>query len=147
MSNVIAFTPRPRPPEPAAPVPLAALALRTCLEDAAQTALDAADKLIAAIDLIDGAEAPEIATAPSFKAMAAHAGQVIHLREPATPIVPPEPAPETPQETPQDEPDAEPEPATTAEVHTLFPPLPWGGAGNVVAAAGCAVLGLVGMRA
>ncbi len=27
------------------------------------------------------------------------------------------------------------------------PPLPWGGAGNVVAAAGCAVLALMGMRA
>ncbi|MCJ2024967.1 hypothetical protein, partial [Methylobacterium sp. J-067] len=117
-------------------------ALRAHLEDAAQTALDAADKIIAALDRIDGAEtAPE----PAFKAMTAHAGQVIHLREPVPPAPTPEPKPEAPTEAPPVEPETVI--TATAEVRQLFPPLPWGGAGNVVAAAGCAVLALVGMRA
>lgn len=141
MTNVVAFTPRSRPPEPAAPVPLAGLALRARLEEAAQTALDAADKIIAALDGIEGGadpQAAETASASSFKAMAAHAGQVILLREPAQPV----PAPEAPQ----DEPPAAPAPATTAEVHQLFPPLPWGGAGNVVAAGGCVLFALVARK-
>lgn len=146
MSNVVAFPPRPRPPEPAAPAPLAGLALRARLEEAAQTALDAADKIIAALDGIeDGSDpqATEAAPEPNLKAMAAHAGQVIQLRDAAQPTPTPEPEPEAPQ----DEPPAAPAPVATAEVRQLVPPLPWGGAGNVVAAAGCAVLALVGMRA
>ncbi|MCJ2023971.1 hypothetical protein [Methylobacterium sp. J-067] len=137
MSNVITFAPRPRPPEPAAPVPLAGLALRAHLEEAAQTALDAADKIIAALDRIK--DSAETAPEPAFKATAAHAGQVVHLRESAQPMPAPEPAPEAPQ----DEAQAEPAPAATAEVRQLFPPLPWGGAGNVVSAAGCAILTLM----
>ncbi|MCJ2023854.1 hypothetical protein [Methylobacterium sp. J-067] len=141
MPNVVAFMPRPRPSEPAAPAPLAGLALRAHLEQAAQTALDAADKIIAALDRIK--DDAETATEPVFKAIVAHAGQVIHLHEPAQPMPAPEPAPEAPQDETQDE----PAPVATADVRQLFPPLPWGGAGNVVAAAGCAVLALVGMRA
>jgi len=141
MSNVIAFTPRPRHPEPEAPPPFAVVDLRTHLEEAAQTALDAADRIIAALDLMEDA-------GPALMAMAAHAGQVVTLREPATPVegeLTPEPEP-IPQEVPPAEPalapeEVAPEPAPEAII------LPWRGAGNVVSAAGCAVLALVGMRA
>ena len=143
MDNVIAFTPRQHPPEPEALAPLAGLALRAHLEGAAQTALDAADRIIAALDRIEGADDTETAPDPR-PAMAARAGRVIRLREPAAPIIA-TPEPETPPEAPQAEP--EPEPVAVPEIRTVFPPLPWGGAGNVVAAAGCAVLALVGMRA
>jgi hypothetical protein len=141
MDNVIAFTPRPRPPVPETPAPLVGLSLRAHLEEAAQTALDAADKIIAALDLMED-------TDPALMAMAAHAGQVVRLREPATPVegeLTPEPEP-IPQEVPPAEPalapeEVAPEPAPEAII------LPWRGAGNVVSAAGCAVLALVGMRA
>ncbi|MBE7203714.1 MAG: hypothetical protein INR70_38785 [Parafilimonas terrae] len=141
MSNVIDFTPRPRPPEPEA-LPLAGLGLRAHLEEAAQTALDAADRIIAALDLMEDAD-------PALMAMAAHAGQVVRLREPATPIEV-EPTP-VPPPVPQESPPADPEP-TLEEVAPQEPVpeaiiLPWRGAGNVVSAAGCAVLSLVGMRA
>lgn len=139
MDNVIAFTPRQRPPEPEALAPLAGLALRAHLEDAAQSALDAADSILAALDRIEGAEtAPD----PRPAVTAAQAGHVIHLREPAAPPAPPEPAPETPTETPQ----AEPEPVAPPEIRASFPPLPWGGAGNVVSAAGIALFAVMGAR-
>ncbi|MCJ2011805.1 hypothetical protein [Methylobacterium sp. J-076] len=150
MPNVVAFTPRPRPPEQAAPAPLAGLALRACLEEAAQTALDAADKIIAALDRIDGEDAET--TIDPCPAMAAQVVRLGDLGSFATSIARPrEEAPAEP-EVPQDEARTEPAPAesasvATAEVRDLFPPLPWGGAGNVVAAAGCMVLALVGMRA
>uniref|UniRef100_UPI00226B9F86 hypothetical protein n=1 Tax=Methylobacterium sp. GC_Met_2 TaxID=2937376 RepID=UPI00226B9F86 len=53
MGDVLTFTPRPKP---AAPVldPLAGGALRASLEEAAQTALDAADRIIAVLDRMDG---------------------------------------------------------------------------------------------
>jgi hypothetical protein len=134
MSNVIAFTPRPRPSEPEAPPPFAVVDLRAHLEEAAQTVLDAADKIIAALDMMDDAD-------PALLAMAAHAGQVVRLREPATPVEV-EPAPE-PQRTPPAEPDHLPQ--ETAEPDHIAEPvvLPWRGAGNVVSAAGCAFLALV----
>ncbi|WP_342167028.1 hypothetical protein [Methylobacterium sp. SD21] len=191
MSNVVAFTPRSRPPEPASPAPLAGLALRAHLEDAAQTALDAADKIIAALDRIDGSDTPqgiETASAPRPADSSASLAQIVRLgdlgdfrtaiprpraaREEAPTIPLPEPetalAPESEAddaegfatsiarpceeapaviEAPQEKAQAESAPAATAEVRQLFPPLAWGGAGNVVAAAGCAVLALVGMRA
>jgi hypothetical protein len=141
MDNVIAFQPRSRQPEPEAPAPLAGLSLRVHLEEAAQTALDAADRIIAALDLMENAD-------PALMAMTAHAGQVVQLREPAAPVeVEPAPIPDpTPQEAPPADLDPVPEkvalePAPEAII------LPWRGAGNVVSAAGCAFLSLVaGMR-
>lgn len=144
MDNVIAFTPRPRVPLPPVPPPLAGAGLRAHLEEAAQTALDAADKIIAALDRLDGTGEADA----SLIAMAAHAGQVVHLRETPAPVET-EPAPE-PEPTPQEAAQAEPETPETAP-EEIAPPepvyepirLPWRGAGNVVSAAGCAVLTLV----
>jgi hypothetical protein len=149
MSNVVAFTPRPRRPEPAAPAPLAGLALRAHLEEAAQTALDAADKIIAALDGIEDAAASRATeTAPTPRsAMPAQIVRLGDLGSFETSIARPREEAPAVIEAPQDEAQAEPAPGATAQVCNLFPPLPWGGAGNVVAAAGCAVLALVGMRA
>ncbi|MBE7202793.1 MAG: hypothetical protein INR70_34035, partial [Parafilimonas terrae] len=46
MGDVLTFTPRPKPAAPILPEPLAGAALRASLEEAAQTALDAADRII-----------------------------------------------------------------------------------------------------
>ena len=147
MSNVIAFTPRARASLPPVLPPLAGLALRAHLEEAAQTALDAADKIIAALDRI------ESEGDAGLTAMAAHAEQVAHLRKTLAPVEAepsPTPAPEA-EPAPQEALAAEPEaPKTAPEPITLPEPayepirLPWRGAGNVVAAAGCAVLALIG---
>jgi hypothetical protein len=145
MSNVIAFTPRPRSPEPAPLLPLAGTNLRAHLEEAAQTALDAADRIIAALDLMDEAD-------PRLTAMAVHAGQVVQLREAPVETEPaPAPTPE-PKLTPQEAASAEPEAAETVPEKVAQPEpyaepirLPWRGAGNVVAATGCAILALVGV--
>lgn len=173
MSNVIAFTPCPRPPEPAAPVPLAGTDLRTHLEEAAQTALDAADKIIAALDRMDevpaSVEAAATATDPEsregFRDTYARPRARQSLSSVATDIEEAEPAPDPkPQDELRDryrapaharggentEPlstcgpvDPEPEPIILPE--PCMPPtlLPWHGAGNVVAAAGCAFLALM----
>jgi hypothetical protein len=149
MDNVIAFTPRPCPPEPALSLPLAGIGLRAHLEEAAQTALDAADKIIAALDRIDGADDE---ADPPLTAMAAHAGQVVQLREAPAPVET-KPASE-PEPVPQEETPADPVTSKIApEAINLPEPvhepirLPWRGTGNVVAFAGCAVLSLVaGMR-
>lgn len=142
MSNVIAFTPRPRSPEPAPSLPLTGIDLRAHLEEAAQTALDAADKIIAALDRIDGADGEGDA---SLTAMAAHAGRVAQLREAPAPVET-EPASE-PAPAPQEAAPAEPEAPEAAPEEIALPEpirLPWRGTGNVVAAAGCAVLALIG---
>jgi hypothetical protein len=135
MSNVIAFTPRPRPPEPEAPL-LARPGLRAHLEEAAQTALDAADKIIAALDRLD--EAPvgieEAKPAVGPESQEEFRDTYARPRETATSPAETDPKPEpVPQEA------AMPEPKAII--------LPWRGAGNVVSAAGCAVLALIGMRA
>ena len=54
MGDVLTFTPRPKPAAPEASEPLAGPALRASLEAAAQTALDAADRIIAVLDRMDG---------------------------------------------------------------------------------------------
>ncbi len=173
MPNVIAFTPRPRKPEaPPAPV-LAGLALREHLEGAAQTALDAADKIIAALDRLDGSDAPQeikTATDPSPAVAFGSLAQIVRLGDLGdfrTAIPRPRVAREEAPDMPSPEPEIAPAPeieaddaegfatsiarpreeAASPEIRAAFPPLPWGGAGNVVAAAGCAVLALMGMRA
>lgn len=152
MPNVIQFTPRPRAPLPPVLPPLAGTGLRPHLEEAAQTALDAADKIIAALDRLGGTGE----AGASLTAMAAHAGQVVNLREAPAPVeadptIVPTPEPEPiPQEVAQAEPEApEAAPEEIATPEFVYEPirLPWRGAGNVVSAAGCAVLSLVvGMR-
>uniref|UniRef100_UPI00226B99AD hypothetical protein n=1 Tax=Methylobacterium sp. GC_Met_2 TaxID=2937376 RepID=UPI00226B99AD len=54
MGNVLTFTPRPKPVAPEVLEPLTVPALRASLEEAAQTALDAADRIIAVLDTMDG---------------------------------------------------------------------------------------------
>ncbi|MCJ2097677.1 hypothetical protein, partial [Methylobacterium sp. E-046] len=54
MGDVLTFTPRPKPAAPEILAPLAGAALRASLEEAAQTALDAADRIIAVLDHMDG---------------------------------------------------------------------------------------------
>ena len=54
MGDVLTFTLRPKPVAPAIPTPFAGSALRASLEEAAQTALDAADCIIAVLDSLDG---------------------------------------------------------------------------------------------
>jgi hypothetical protein len=54
MGDVLTFTPRPKPAAPEALKSLAGAELRASLEEAAQTALDAADRIIAVLDRING---------------------------------------------------------------------------------------------
>ena len=54
MGDVLTFTPRPKPVAPAIPAPLTGPTLRASLEEAAQVALDAADRIIAVLDGMDG---------------------------------------------------------------------------------------------
>ena len=53
MGDVLTFTLRPKPTTPDLG-PLAGAALRASLEEAAQTALNAADRIIAVLDRMDG---------------------------------------------------------------------------------------------
>ncbi len=55
MGDMLTFTPRPKPVTGnVASEPLTGAALRASLEEAAQTALDAADRIIAVLDHMDG---------------------------------------------------------------------------------------------
>jgi hypothetical protein len=54
MGDVLTFTPRPKPVAPESPESLAGGGLRASLEEAAQIALDAADRIIAVLDRMDG---------------------------------------------------------------------------------------------
>ena len=61
MGDVLTFTPRPKPTAPAILEPLSGPALRASLEEVAQTALDAADRIIAVLDRMDYAHRHEYA--------------------------------------------------------------------------------------
>jgi hypothetical protein len=130
MGDVLTFTPRPKPAAPEIPEPLAGPAFRASLEEAAQVALDAADRIIAVLDRMDGdTDLEDGADAePSLAAPENHTGsQVTWLRgndqdrEAG--------APET----------VLPEVATVIKVE----PLRWGGRGNVLAAAGAYLFDLM----
>ena len=54
MGDVLTFTPRPKPAASEIPEPLSDAELRAGLEEAAQTALDAADRIIAVLNRIAG---------------------------------------------------------------------------------------------
>lgn len=135
MGDVLTFTPRPKPAAPEAPQPLAGGALRASLEAAAQVALDAADRIIAVLDHMDGdTDLEDGADAePALAAPENHAGsQVTWLRgsdqdreAEAPETVLPEVAAETT--------------STVIEVE----PLRWGGRGNVLAAAGSLLVDLL----
>ncbi|MCJ2061006.1 hypothetical protein MKL09_31365 [Methylobacterium sp. J-048] len=123
MGDVLTFTPRPSPAAPETLEPLAGPALRASLEEAAQVALDAADRIIAVLDCMDGdADLEDGGDAePSLAAPENHHGaQVTWLR--GNDADREAEAPET----------VLPEVATVIEME----PLRWGGRGNVLAAAG-----------
>ncbi|MCJ2069330.1 hypothetical protein MKK75_11045 [Methylobacterium sp. J-030] len=54
MGDVLTFTPRSKPAASENLEPLAGATLRASLEEAAQIALDAADRIIAVLDRMDG---------------------------------------------------------------------------------------------
>ncbi|MCJ2124778.1 hypothetical protein [Methylobacterium sp. J-077] len=135
MGDVLTFTPRPKPAAPEILKPLAGPALRASLEEVAQVALDAADRIIAVLDRMDGntdledggdAE-PSLATPENH-----HASQVTWLRgndqdreAEAPETVLPEVAIDVA--------------STVIEVEALR----WGGRGNVLAAAGAYLFDLL----
>ena len=130
VGDVLIFTPRPRVPSPE-PVPLGS-SMRASLEEAMQAALDTADRLIAVLDGMDGDTDREDGTdaEPSLGAPEGHASQTVWLRgsdadqEACSPEVP--------------------LPDVATDWSTWSAQLPWSGCGNVVAATGVALLGLVG---
>lgn len=131
MGDVLTFTPRPKPANPILE-PLTGAALRASLEEAAQTALDAADRIIAVLDRMDGdADHEDGADAePSLAAPENTAGsQVVYMRG-----------------NDQDR-EAEAPEITLPEVAAELPPeaniLPWRGRGNVIAAAGTLIIDLL----
>ena len=128
MGDVLTFTPRPKPAAPEIPEPLAGDALRASLEEAAQVALDAAERLIGILDSMDGdTDLEDGADAePSLAAPENHTGsQVTWLRGNDQ-----DREGEAPEAAlPEVETDAA---STVIEVEALR----WGGRGNVLAAAG-----------
>ena len=145
MGDVLTFTPRQKPNRlEFRSEPLTDHALRASLEEAAQVALDAADRIIAVLDRMDGDADHEDGgdAEPSLAAPENATGsQVVYMRgsdqnrETDAPEIA---IPETEIETP---PAAAPGlTADPAAIH--IEPLRWGGRGNVVALAGVAVLDL-----
>jgi hypothetical protein len=122
MGDVLTFTPRPKPAAPVVLGPRAAGDFRASLEEAAQVALDAADRIISVLDRMDGD------TEPSLAATENHAGsRVVWMRgNDANREI------ETPETV-------LPEVANVIEVE----PLRWGGRGNVLAAAGAYLFDLL----
>ena len=131
MGDVLTFTLRPKPAAPDLE-PLDGAGLRASLEEAAQTALDAADRIIAVLDRMDGdpdLEDGEDAE-PSLAAPENAAGsQVVYMRG---------------NDQDREEEAAEtvlPEVAAETLLEAII--LPWRGRGNVIAAAGTLLLNLL----
>lgn len=130
MGDVLTFTPRPKPAAPVVLEPLVGGSLRASLEEAAQVALDAADRIIAVldrmdgdIDLEDGGDAEPTLAAPENYT----GSQVVYMRG-------------NDQDREADASEAVlPEAANVIEVE----PLRWGGRGNVLAAAGSLLVDLM----
>ena len=128
MGDVLTFTPRPKPAAAEALKPLAGPALRASLEEAAQIALDAADRIIAVLDRMDGDTDYEDGgdEEPSLAAPENHEGsQVDYMHG-----------------NDQDR-DAEAPETVLPEVPAGAEILPWRGRGNVIAAAGVALIDLL----
>ncbi|QGY03545.1 hypothetical protein MMSR116_17870 [Methylobacterium mesophilicum SR1.6/6] len=138
MGDVLTFTPRPKPAAPEILEPLTGAALRASLEEAAQTALDAADRIIAVLDRMDGDTDHEDGgdDEPSLAAPENTMGsQVVYMRggdRDGEADAPQTVLPEVLVEAA-----AVPEPAPEAVV------LPWRGRGNVIAAAGAVLVDLL----
>ena len=135
MGDVLTFTPRPKPAAPEILAPLAGAALRASLEEAAQTALDAADRIIAVLDRMDGdADHKDGGDAePSLAAPENATGsQVVYMRGSDQDREAEAPEAALPEVA------AEPVPASIV--------IPWRGRGNIIAATGVALLDLVGVR-
>ncbi|MCJ2070061.1 hypothetical protein MKK75_14865 [Methylobacterium sp. J-030] len=138
MGDVLTFIPRPKPAAIVPPAPLTGPALRASLEEAAQIALDAADRIIAVLDQLDGDPDMEDGAdaEPSLAAPENVAGsQMTWLRggdqdreeevsEPALQVVV-----------------VEPQPADENLPEAVV--LPWRGRGNVIAAAGVMILDML----
>ena len=142
MSNVLTFAPRPKVVVPAELMPMTEAEIRTRLGEALQTALDAADHIIAVLDRMDGdtdaedgADAEPALAAPENH----HDSQVVWMRgndgdreaeavEILLPVVRVSPVPRF------------------RPVDLAPEALAWGGHGNVIAAAGVALLEMVGGR-
>lgn len=132
MGDVLTFTPRPKPAAPEILPALTGAALRASLEEAAQTALDAADRIIAVLDRMDGDADYEDGgdEEPSLAAPENHKGsQAVYMRgnDQDREVE----APETVL------PEVAVAPFVEAEI------LPWRGRGNVIAAAGTLTLDLL----
>ena len=138
MDNVLTFRPRPLPVAPIEAEPLPETSLRARIEAAAEVAVDTAERLIAILDTWDGDAdlEPDADAEPSLAAPEHHDGSQVGWcrgndgdREAEAPEI------------------ALPEVVITSPVPKLrlvaSDPLPWGGEGNVVAAAGVALLALV----
>ena len=132
MGDVLTFTPRLKPVAPEILAPLTGTALRASLEEAAQTALDAADRIIAVLDSMDGDADHEDGAddQPSLAAPENTAcSQVVYMRGGDRDHE--VDAPETVL------PEVATTPATKAEI------LPWRGRGNLIAAAGSFLVDLL----
>jgi hypothetical protein len=132
MGDVLTFTPRPKPAAPEILPALTGAALRTSLEEAAQTALDAADRIIAVLDRIDGdADHEETGDGePSLAAPENHEGSlVVYMRG-------------SDRDREAEEPEAA-LPDVLIELQPVAESLPWRGQGNVIAAAGVALIDLL----
>lgn len=134
MGDVLTFTPRPKPTVPDLG-PLAGATLRASLEEAAQIALDAADRIIAVLDRRDGDADHEDGgdAEPSLAAPEnTTSSQVVYMRG-----------------SDRDDEAGAPE-TVLLEVATETQPasivIPWRGRGNIIAAAGVALLDIVGVR-
>ncbi|SEP09640.1 hypothetical protein SAMN02799625_04659 [Methylobacterium sp. UNC300MFChir4.1] len=132
MGDVLQFTPRPKRIASEHMPSLAGADLRASLEEAAQTALDAADRIIAVLDRMDGDTDREDGAhaEPSLAAPENTAGsQVVYMR------VGDRDREQEAAETALPEISVNPQPV--AEI------LPWRGRGNVIAAAGSFLVDLL----
>jgi hypothetical protein len=82
MSNIHTFAPRPRPAAAPVALPVPSTAeIRHQIEEAAQAALDTADRLIALLDRLNGNGEDRADAEPSLGALENHhASQVVWLR-------------------------------------------------------------------
>jgi len=80
MADVLAFQPKARPARPVAP-PLDMRARRRAIEEAAQAAIDTAERLVTLLDAMDGNPANEDAE-PRLDALESDASHVAWLRGP-----------------------------------------------------------------
>ena len=132
MGDVLTFTPRPKLVAPAILAPLTGPTLRASLEEAAQTALDAADRIIAVLDRMDGdADHEDGGDAEPALAAPENIGgsQGGYMRG-------------NDQDREAEAPEA-PLPEVAADSLLDAQILPWRGQGNVIAAAGTLLLDLL----